>query len=88
LNVNQDGLVNEYWLLVYECCHKGWISSTALTTIRFFEELSANGISFYDNTKQIAIGKSNIYGQKNPIVTVKIKKPTKKVESKPKSKYA
>lgn len=68
LEFNQDGLTNEYWLLVYEASHKGWISTPALSTIKFFEEISNAGISFYDDTRQIAIGKPNVIGK--PVKTV------------------
>jgi hypothetical protein len=78
LEFNQDGLTNEYWLLVYEASHKGWVTTPALSTIKFFEEISSNGISFYDDARQIAIGKSNIIGR--PIKTIeKLKKETKEV---------
>jgi hypothetical protein len=60
LEFSQYGLTNEYWLLVYEAAHKGWILSTALTTIDFFKKLSDLGVSFYDNGRQIEVGESNI----------------------------
>jgi hypothetical protein len=87
LEFNQDGLTNEYWLLVYEASHKGWIPSTALSTIKFFNDISVNGISFYDSTKQISIDASNVISKrtvpiKNPVKTVK-----KPITEEPKTTY-
>jgi hypothetical protein len=56
----QDGLINEFWLLVYEASHKGWVRSSALNTIQFFNQMSLNGISFYDSNRQIVIENPNI----------------------------
>ena len=84
LEFNQDGLTNEYWLLVYEASHKGWISTTALSTVEFFNQLSLNGVSFYDSSKQISFGLPNVIGR--PMRLVKIIKPPK-TEEKPTSKY-
>ncbi|MDR3711343.1 MAG: RNA-directed DNA polymerase [Puia sp.] len=70
----QEGLLNEYWMLVYEANHKGWVASTVLSTVSFFQQISTLGISFYDNTRQVAFGSSNIWT--GPGNTPKNAKPT------------
>lgn len=61
LEFNKDGLINNYWLLVYEGCHKKWITSTALSTVKFFEDISNLGITFYDPTQQVRFGNPNVF---------------------------
>lgn len=60
LEFNKEGLTNNYWLLVYEACHKKWINSAALSSIKFFEELSKLNITFYDPKLQIKTGNPNV----------------------------
>jgi len=87
LEFNQDGLTNEYWLLVYEASHKGWIPSTALGTVKFFSDISANGVSFYDNTKQIEIGPMNVIPKHSAPQRTPIKNKSKLKKDQPKTTY-
>ncbi|MBL7738445.1 MAG: RNA-directed DNA polymerase [Chitinophagaceae bacterium] len=84
LEFNQYGLTNEYWLLVYEASHKNWISTNALATVEFFKKLSANAISFYDSSRQIEFGDSNIVGKQ---ADSEVDLVSKKIEEKHTSKY-
>lgn len=65
LDFNSEGLKSNKWILIYEATMKKWIHSKCLTEIKFFEEFSKLKISFYDPSKQIQIGDSNIIGVVN-----------------------
>ncbi len=62
LDFNSEGLKSNKWILIYEATMKKWINSKCFSEIKFFEEFSKLKISFYDSSKQIEIGDSNIVG--------------------------
>ncbi|QOW11131.1 RNA-directed DNA polymerase [Kaistella flava (ex Peng et al. 2021)] len=84
LDFDNNGLLSNKWILVYEATHKKWIRSNCLETIKFFDEISKLDISFYDSTRQIEIAESNIEKQK----TFLIQKPEDKEPKTEKQKLA
>lgn len=60
LDFDSAGLLSSKWILIYEATLKKWIKSDCLGTIKFFDEISKLNISFYDSSKQIDFGESNI----------------------------
>lgn len=55
--INQNGFVNEWWLLIYEGIIKKWIKTNPtnlLSKNKYFFELKKKGIEFYDTNRQIS----------------------------------
>lgn len=56
LEINLDGLLNEWWLLSYESVKKGWIIPTdkdMLNKSAYFKKIDSEGIEFYDSSRQL-----------------------------------
>jgi len=68
--LNPDGLYGEHWLLVYESCHKGWLTppSNDLRGDPLYAQLHQNNVSFYEPNRV-----TNIYtGLRTPRRTKKL----------------
>ena len=55
--INQNGFINEWWLLIYEGIVKKWIKSIPndlLSKNKYFSELKKKKIEFYDTNRQIS----------------------------------
>lgn len=54
--LTEEGLLNEWWLLVYESIKKGWLKPSdpyLLKNSEYFSELEKRDIEFYDPSRQV-----------------------------------
>ena len=55
--INQNGFINEWWLLTYEGIVKKWVKpnpADLLSKNKYFSELKKKKIEFYDTNRQIS----------------------------------
>lgn len=75
--INQNGFINEWWLLTYEGIVKKWIKpnpTDLLSKNKYFSELKKKKIEFYDTNRQIS--KIEFRQPKTQVKPIEIDKPS------------
>lgn len=57
LKIDENSLLDENWLLAYECSVKGWLLDdfSYIDKVPYFKTLKKNHISFYDSNRQMEL---------------------------------